>query len=210
MSTSSDIAYIVGLGGLGLAVLREWMAARERRRARPVVITHEDQKRTLRNGQQVASVHITNESAVSAFNIRFGIYIRGVPVAWKHSKDDPEPSRLNVLPPNAREPPRGVGTGEFEIVIPDAVLWSIGAKRDPDEGRAYWAYYQAPGGDWWHTSNPATRSDDLKITRLRSRRFGVLAWRNRRLDRRLRTGEKVLSTAIKELREGAQQHDADD
>jgi hypothetical protein len=189
---AADVGIIVGAGGFALAVLREMMAARERR-ARPVAVCHEASKRNL---QEVATVYVTNESAASAFNIRFGINMGGTHIGWKHSRSDPEPSRLNVLRPGDREPAQGVQ----EIVIPDAVLWSM-SDRDPDEGRSYWAYYQSPGGDWWLTSNPASRSEDLTIKRIRSRRFGVLSRRKRALDRRLREGAEIEHRAVRELRE---------
>jgi hypothetical protein len=172
--------------------------ARERRRARPVVICHEDQKRDLRG---IALIHLTNESAASAFNIRFGINAAGVDIGWRHSQADPEPSRLNVLRPNEREPP---DQGTLDLVIPDELaLWS-GDDPDPDEGRSYWAYYQSPAGDWWYTSNPASRSDDLTIKRIRSRRLGPLSRQNRNFERRIREGVQIQSVAIRELREGAQ------
>ncbi len=161
----------------------------------------------MRDGNHVASVHLTNESEASAFNIRFGIDVRGVHVAWKHSQADPEPSRLNVLRRNEREP---AGQGTRDIVIPDNILWSIPADQDPDEGRSYWAYYQSPAGDWWYTSNPASRSDDLTIKRIRSRRFGALSRQKGNFERSLREGAKTQSEAIRGQREGAKPETPDE
>jgi hypothetical protein len=75
MSVGSDVGYAVGVAGVVLAITRYWI---DQRRARPIVICHEDQKRTLREGRFVAEAHITNESAASAFNIRFGVCAGGV------------------------------------------------------------------------------------------------------------------------------------
>lgn len=199
MAVGPDIGYAIGAFGVALTVVTQRI---ERRRARPVVVCHEDQKRHfIEGGRQAASVYLTNESAASAFNVRFGIDVRGVHVGWKHSQADPEWSRLNVLRPNEREPS---GQGLRDIIIADAVLWSMGADHDPDEGRSYWAYYQSPTGDWWYTSNPTNRSDDLTIKRIRSGRFGALSRQKRQLDHRLREGSKTETEAIGELRKGAE------
>jgi hypothetical protein len=140
----------------------------------------------------VADAHITNESAASAFNIRFGIRVGGVYVPWKHSQLDAEPSRINVLRPNERHPEKV----PIPIVLPDDLLLEIGRDRDPDEGRSYWAYYQGPAGDWWYTLNPSIPSDDLKITRVRSKRLAPVSPRNRQLDKALRLGVSVGFTGV--------------
>lgn len=75
-SVASEITFWIGVGGFAIVIVREWSASRERRRARPVVICHEDQKRTFAHRPQedwVAQVHVTNESAASAVNVRFGV-----------------------------------------------------------------------------------------------------------------------------------------
>jgi hypothetical protein len=193
MSVGQEIGYAIGAAGVVLAYVTHRI---EGRRARPVVVCHEDQKRDLHG---VALVHLTNESAASAFNIRFGITMEGVHIGWKHSESDPDLSRLNVLRPGDREPPP---SESHRIVIPEEVaIWSR-TDRDPDEGRSYWAYYQSPGGDWWYTSNPVDRSADLMVKRIRSGRFGPLSGHRRKLDRRLREGAKVRSAMLRELREG--------
>jgi hypothetical protein len=103
---------------------------------------------------------------------------------WTHSQEDDEPSRINVLRPNERHPEK-VPIG---IVIPDDVVLAVGRDGDPDEGGSYWAYYQGPAGDWWYTRNPSIRSEDFKITRVRSKRFAPISPRNRSLDKALRLG----------------------
>jgi hypothetical protein len=201
ISTWSVVSGVVGVVGLGVAVVREVIAGRERRRVRPVVVCHEARKRTVRDGRDVADVYLTNESGASAFNVRFGIEMHGVYVPWKHDQSDAEASRLNVLRPGQREPEDGVR----EILIPDRILWALGADVDPDDGRSYWAYYQSPAGDWWLTSNPSGRSADLTIKRIRRRRFGTLSRQKRALERHLREGAEVQREAVRELREGAEQ-----
>jgi hypothetical protein len=211
-SVALDITFWIGVCGFAIVIVREWIASRERRRARPVVISHEDQKRTF--GQRphedwAAQVHLSNESAASAFNVRFGVEMGGVHVPWKHDPaNDVEASRVNVLRPGARDPE---GTATYTVVIPDAVTWLIGVGRDRDidEGRSYCAYYQSPAGDWWYTSNPSERSADLKITRIQ-RRLGFPSRQKRQLDRSLREGREVRSGAIRELRERAERESAAD
>lgn len=196
-----EIVFGIGVATFGLAVTRELIAIRERRRSRPVVVLHEDAKRHfIEGGAQAASVHLTNESAASAFNIRFGVQVGGVMVPWKHAQTDKDASRLGVLPPSKREPP----IGTRDVVIPDAVLWSMGKDVDPDVGRSYWALYQSPAGDWWTSFNPADRSGDLTITPVRSRKWGTWSRRNRRLTSSVREGQKNQKQAIRDLRDGAQ------
>jgi hypothetical protein len=196
MNIGADIGYAVGVGGIVLTVVQHWT---ERRRVRPVVITNEVEKRTIKEGPKVT---VTNDSTVPAFNVRYGVNIGNIYVPWKHSQNDLEASRLNVLTAGETEPTAGTR----EIVIPDKVLFAVANDRDPDEGRFYWAYYHAPGGDWWYTTNPASRTENLKIQRLRR---GALGWRKRKLDRALKKGEKVLSAAIAELQAGAQGESAE-
>lgn len=191
MNIGAYIGYAVGVGGIVLTVIQYWT---ERRRARPVVITNEVENRTIKEGPKVT---VTNDSTVPAFNVRYGVNVMGIYVPWKHSQKDRKASRLNVLPAGETEPK----TGTREIVIPDTVLFGFALDRDLDEGRFYWAYYHGPGGDWWYTANPASRSENLKIQRLRR---GALGWRKRKLDRALKKGETVLSAAIAELEAGAQ------
>lgn len=195
MSVGAVVGYAVGVAGITLAITRYWI---DQRRARPIVICHEHRRRHFKDvagaSYWAASAHLTNESAASAFNIRFGIMVRDVPVPWKREIDDPQPSRVNVLRPNEPYPANG---GMVDIVIPDQVIWSdIGT--DPEEGRSYWAYYQGPAGDWWYTSNPSERGEDLIIKRIRSRRLNSLSGKNRRLDKALRLGQAARSHSIRE------------
>ena len=123
---------------------------------------------------------------------------------WRHGRDDEKPSRLNVLRPNERAP---VGDGVREVYIDDRVLWAIsqalGGEGDADEGRAYWAYYQGPAGDWWYTSNPANRTDDLVIQRVRSRRFGPISRGNRKLVESIERGRAIRTQAIRDVNAAA-------
>jgi hypothetical protein len=131
MSVGSDVGYAVGIAGVVLATTRYWI---DQRRALPIVICHEDQKRRLREGRFVAEAHITNEIAASAFNIRFGVRVGGVYAPWTHSHEDDESGRINVLRPNERHPEK-VPVG---IVIPDDVVMEVARDGDPDDGRLYW------------------------------------------------------------------------
>jgi hypothetical protein len=187
LSLASIISYAVGVAGIAgflVAITRYWI---DQRRARPIVLCHEDQKRTIRDGRFEADAHITNESASSAFNIRFGLVVGDRYVGWKHNLEAAEPSRVNVLRPAERHPERA----PQPIVIPDETVLAVGSDRDPGEDLSYWAYYQGPAGDWWYTLNPSVPSADLTIKRVRSKRFAPISPRNRRLDRALRLGLSV-------------------
>lgn len=190
VNVGAYVGYAVGIVGVTLTLLQQ---LRERRRARPVVITTEVQRRRIAEGPKAS---VSNDSAVAAFNVRYGVNMGGVHIPWTHSKAAVKASRVNVLPPGQREPAQGGA----EIFIPDYALFGIGKGRNPDEGRYYWAYYHGSAGDWWYTENPASRSDDFKVKRLW---FGALGWRKRKLDRAMREGEKFLAEALADLRRGA-------
>lgn len=203
MPAGSEFSYAIGAAGVAIGAIGAALTIRahrlERRRARPVVICHEVRKRHFIDGLaasgQAASVYLTNESSASAFNIRFGIYVGDVPVGWRRDMEDKKPSRINVLPPGGRWPEQE----SVEVVIPDNVIMSGDLGRDPDEGRRYWAIYQSPVGDWWATSNPASRSEDFVVKRTMNRHFW--ARHDRRLAKGLIEGEDVWRQALRELRE---------
>jgi hypothetical protein len=160
--TSAEIGAAIGAAGLAVAIIREWIAAGERRRARPVVVVHEVQGRhALDERNEGVSVYLTNESAASAFNVRFGVKFRAHFIAWKHDLKDPAASRINVLRPSERYPP----DGSINVVANIARVMA----GDVDKDRSYWAYYQSPAGDWWFTDNPVVRSDNLRVRRLGSK-----------------------------------------
>lgn len=189
LSTWSKVGYAVGVIGLVITLLRELRERRERRRVRPVVIAHEEQQRTIKDRNFVASVFLTNESAASAFNIRFGIVIGDVEVGWRHDPADAEPSRINVLPPGGRWPD---GSSVVDVVIPDGVVFSTNG--DPDQGRRYWATYQSPSGEWWHTTNPVGRGEDLMVKRLRSRRWSAMVQKRRFRQRSGKGAQRIAAT----------------
>jgi hypothetical protein len=156
---NAEIGAAIGAAGLALAIIREWIAAGERRRARPVVVVHEVQGRhAVDEHNEAVSVYLTNESAASAFNVRFGVRFRAHLVAWKHDLNDPAASRINVLRPGQQYPP----DGSINVVGNLARVMA----GDVDEDRSYWAYYQSPAGDWWFTDNPVVRSENLRVKRL--------------------------------------------
>jgi hypothetical protein len=199
VSAANTIAIAIAVASFVVSALAYWI---EQRRVRPIVICNEHRKRHIEDKATrsfwVASVYLTNESSSSAFNVRFGIDMAGNHMAWKHSPDDDDPSRLNVLRPNHREPD---GNALPEVQIDDRVLWhmGVGSETDVDEGRTYWAYYQGPAGDWWYTSNPSNRSDDLVIRRVRSRRFGPVSRGNRKLLNSIERGLEIRTQSIRDL-----------
>lgn len=196
VSIWAKIGYVVGVVGVAFAAIRWWNDRRERKRVRPVVIAHERAKRHLNSKRQwVASVYLTNESATSSFNIRFGIQIGAAEVPWKHDPADPAASRLNVMAASGRYPD---GQGVVEVVIPDEIVFSM--EGDPESGRRYWARYESPSGERWYTSNPENRSSDLIVKRVRSRRWSE--WNKSRVSTRQTNAGRTRMAAInRELRE---------
>jgi hypothetical protein len=186
---------IVGTVGILIAAGREWVAARDRRRVRPVVVVHEARGRHFRQDQGLAVLaYLTNESAATAFNVRFGVELDGVLIPFKHSDEDENASRLNVVPPGDREP---AGDATFEIRLPQGLGWSQPG-ADPDPGRSYWAQYQGPGGEWWTTRNPWRRDGDFEVKRLALRRWRTTR-RAQRDSTRLQLDEDALRQAWDEL-----------
>lgn len=196
----SKLGYVVGFVGLCFAAIRWWNERRERKRIRPVVIVHQQRSRYVNDKLGlVQPVYLTNESATSAFNIRFGVQIGDAEVLWKHDQADSAASRLNVLRPSARHPDGG---GVVDVVIP----YDIGF---PTEGHPHggtcWARYESPAGERWYTSNPVERSSDLIVKRVRSRRW--TDWRTARAARRqAKTGQARIADANQELREKILDH----
>lgn len=196
----SIVSYVVGAIGVGFAGLREWYDRVERRRSRPVVIVHEAQRRTVKDRKWVASVYLTNESAATAFNIRFGITVGDSELPWKDQATDSDASRLNVLAAGARFPE---GSGAVEIVMPDAIVFSMGG--DPDAHRRYWARYSSPAGEQWYASTPVAPAEDVVVRRIRSQRWA--RWRNgRRTSRQTKAGLSRIAAVNNDLRAQLLEH----
>jgi hypothetical protein len=149
------------------------------------------------------SVHLTNESSATAFNVGFGVEFGGTIFAWKSKPKDQAPIRLNMIEPTGRFPQ----VASAHILIPDEALFSM--EGDPDKGRVYRAYYQSPSGEWWYTRNPSTPGSDLTVNRVRSKRWNAWSGKNRRLDQQIRTGSATLRQAIRELSETARAEESD-
>jgi hypothetical protein len=110
------------------------------------------------------------------------------------------------LRPNGRHPDQD---GVMDVLIDDTMLWDLshgmGGDGDVDDGRIYWAYYQGPAGDWWYTSNPADRTADFTIKRVRSHRLGPISRGNRELLNWIERGATIRAQAIRDLNEAAEQ-----
>ena len=164
-----------------------WDMRSERQRNAPVVLAHETRKRysdtqnPAHGGDAVHAVDafIRNEGERAAFNIRFGVELRGIRYAYRLRDDDPvRGNRQPVLRPGERLP---VGR-DYVVVIP--LLTLIGAngagEGDPDAGRVYWARYENAQGHTYETRNPGDRSANLDIRRVwfpsRREKREVRAW----------------------------------
>lgn len=206
MSAGNAIAITFGGVGFALSVFTYWVT---QRRVRPIVICREHRKRhwkdELDSTYWVASVYLTNESGTAAFNVRFGIDMDGRHAPWKHNRHDEKASRINVLRPSERHP----ATGEADVSIDDRIFWDIAKSRgtdaDVDEGRVYWAYYQGPAGDWWYTANPADRTTNFMIKRVRGRHGRILRG-NRKLLKSIEEGGQIRREAFREMQEAIEQH----
>ena len=210
---------IVGSGGV-LALLaagvNAWLGVRsERRRTQPVVICHEHQRRTFASsatgGCWQVFVWLTNEGGGPAFNVRFGVEMRGVRFPFRGSRTDGDPHRYRVVRPGDRmpEPAAGGARSYVPIILDGLETWGLvdGSKRSIDDGRRYWCRYENGHGKTWETNNPADATGDLRVRRVR-----VTWWHERRDQRalaRVRRGGVALERgAVDDLRAGMKQgHD---
>lgn len=151
---------------------RELHAARlERKRSQPVVIAHEGHAPTFDGAAQHwhAGIRLTNDGGGSAFNIRYGIELRGVRFPYRADlEDEPENgTRLNVLA-------AGRDTPGVRWQISSGDFWDVAAMRTDGRlhtSRVYWCRYENASGDTWETRNPVDRSRALTIRRVRFSRL---------------------------------------
>lgn len=75
------------IAGFVLSAMTYWIV---QRRVRPVVICHEDRKRHIHDegtkSYWVATVHLTNDGATTAFNIRLGLDMDGRHLPWEQQR----------------------------------------------------------------------------------------------------------------------------
>lgn len=167
-------------------VVREAHAARlERKRAQPVVIAHEASAPALDDrGGWYAVVNLTNEGTGSAFNVTFGIELRGVRFPFRMDRDDRgRGDRRTVVR-------TGEDTEQFPIRMTSVEMFDVAALKlgsgDMDATRIYWAQYENAEGKTWETRNPGNRSAKLDIRRVR-----FLWARDRAAKRRRRRAAKA-------------------
>lgn len=193
------IVGIVAAGIAGLALLVQIVQVsvtvmNERRRAQPIVVTHEVTSR-MYDSQRTnwkAEVRAANEGQGSAFNVRFGVSYFGVRFAFRLNNDDPYTgNRERVLHPREE-------VGPWPIYVPSSEL--LGGRGIPEEGSYYWARYENAHGQTWETRNPPERSADLTIKRVR---FATPRERleTRKRDRLGKEGRKREQDALRELRQ---------
>jgi len=176
--------------------------ANERRRTQPIVVTHEDGPRRFAGqaGGWKVLAHATNEGEGAAFNVRWGVSFYGIRFAFRLDDADPySGNRQRVLHPRESAPPEG----SLPILISSTDIWTQG-KGTPEDSAFYWARYENAQGRTWETINPPARSENLRIRRVRLRRW--VEWREVR--RRKRFREKAVEwerKALAELREARDQ-----
>src|SRR4051794_13119472 len=93
--------------GLALALLNTWIGSRnERRRSQPVVIAHGRGHVLYARQVECWTAHcvLKNEGGGAAFNVTFGVEIKGVRFSYRMKTDDPRPSRQRVLAAGAQLP----------------------------------------------------------------------------------------------------------
>jgi hypothetical protein len=162
----------VALVGVAVAVLtflaREWHTrAIERKRSQPIVIAHEVDPMQPAGGEWIGSAVLTNDGGGSAFNVRFGITMRGVRYAYRLEADDPlGGNRQRVVSPGTRLPEEGA----LLLKLTTYELFGAAA-RGKQDGRLhtsaiYWCRYENSTGATWETRNPVDRSANLDIRRV--------------------------------------------
>jgi hypothetical protein len=106
--------------------------------------------------------------------VRFGIELGGVRWPRRYQGNDPgSGSRERVVRSGERVPdPKH----RFEVLIPS--LGRLGVAGQKDAERRYWCRYENLVGQTWETRNPADRSADLSIHRVRFLR--LREWREQR------------------------------
>src|SRR3954447_3718706 len=66
--------------------------ANERRRTQPIVVAHEAHARRFREGREdgwAVGAYVTSEGGGSAFNVRFGVELKGVRWGFRLNSEDP-------------------------------------------------------------------------------------------------------------------------
>lgn len=184
MSTAETIQLVAVCLAALTFIGRELHAARlERKRSQPVVIAHEGHPPTFERERQAwtVGVRLSNDGGGSAFNIRCGVELRGVRFPYRLDADDPwNGNRRNVLGAGHETPGQRweISSGDF---------WDVAAMRSDGKlhsSRLYWCRYENTTGATWETRNPADRSGDLTIRRVRFSR--LREWRQERRRRRVR------------------------
>ena len=138
MSTADKLqlaAVVVAVLALG----REYLGARtERKRAQPVVIAHERRAPGFSRDDRgwTAIAWLTNDGADNAFNVRFGIELRGVRFPYRLQRDDPRSgNRQRVIR-------MGDATPDTEIQLESLEAWQVASLKQDGamwESRVYWA-----------------------------------------------------------------------
>ena len=192
------------VAAVGVAVLafvgREYNTIRiERKRAQPIVIAHEKGEPGFsRQGEGwTAEASLTNDGGGNAFNIAFGIELRGVRFPYRLNRDDPRSgNRQRVIRV-------GEEIGPLELRLESLETWEVASLKSDGkmwETRVYWARYENASGQTWETRNPWARSGKLDIRRVR------FAWpRDWRANRRRKSAGKRLREAMDNTRRQSEQ-----
>ena len=159
----------VVLRGLYFVIREARTTTLERRRTQPIVIAHEENGPSFGSGVWSAELCLTSDGASAAFNLRFGIELRGIRFAYMlDPADHPRGNPEAVLAAGSRLPRL---KGKFlQVRISSAQLWEVAATRQDGklyESRAYWCRYRNALGQTWETRNPWSRSDKMTIRRIR-------------------------------------------
>jgi hypothetical protein len=153
----------------------------ERKRTQPIVIAHQHGQRRFveRSRRQAVDVYMSNEGAGPAFNVRFGVEFHGVRIPYKHDQgDDPAGTVYRFVRAQQRLPDHASWPLEFEQ------LFLLSEIETPENECLFWARYENAQGKAWETRNPADRSSNLVIKRVRLRRWRE--WREGRARQRAR------------------------
>ena len=135
------------------------MKRSERNRTQPIVVVYERGDPEENDGTLIFSVSLANEGAGPAFNVRFGITVAGVELAYESR---PAGAQGAGDVPRALGPGRTLpeGGGSYSLAFSEPV---DAKRKDALERRVFWCRYANSFGDTWETRNAWRAGEKLEI-----------------------------------------------
>jgi hypothetical protein len=135
------------------------MKRSERNRTQPIVVVYERGDPEEHDGKLHFSVSLANEGAGPAFNVRFGIAVEDVELAY-----EPRPAGAE----GAGDVPRALGPGRtlpeggrsYSLAFSES---AVDKREDALARRVFWCRYANAFGDTWETRNAWRAGEELEI-----------------------------------------------